>query len=131
MRSTFYYMIVLLTIFLGGIHYLINQAFDLIWHQQYWLLYLYFPFITAIIYKLLLSKAGERPQLFVNFFMGSMTVKLLFSLAILLVVLLMVPELKPDFAIVFMLMYFAYTILSTMLLFKKLKQNSSTNKQKD
>lgn len=127
MKSTFYYMVILLTLLLGGIHYLTNQAFDLIWHQQYWLLYIYFPFITAIIYKLLASKIDERPQLFVNYFMGSMTVKLLLSLGVLLVALLTTPALRPDFAIVFMLMYFAYTILSITILFKKLRAKSSAD----
>lgn len=131
MRNTFYFAILLLTIVIGAAHFLVNQYFLFQWHNQYWILYVYFPSITAVIYSVLSSKIDKRPQEFVTYFMGSMSVKLFFSLALLLVVLYTVPEARPDFAVIFMVMYFFYTTLSVIILFKKLKQNSVKREQSE
>jgi|SRR5690554_626295 len=129
MRIAFYLVLLLMTMAIGVVHYFVNEYFQFSWYNQYWILYIYFPVITAIIYSTVSSKIDKRAQEFVNYFMGSMSIKLFLSLAILLVVLYTVPALRPDFAVVFMVMYFFYTALTVAILFKKLKQNSSTQQE--
>ncbi len=122
--KNFYIVIALLTFALACIHFVLIQLTKLVWHPSYLVLYVYFPLITSLIHSVLLKQINKRPQLFVNYFMGSMTVKLLLSMVLLLVVLYTTPSVRISFALIFMLMYLIYTGLSVGVVFKKLKQNS-------
>lgn len=119
----FYIVIALLTFALACIHFVLIQLTKLVWHPSYIVLYVYFPLITSLIHGVLLKQINKRPQLFVNYFMGSMTVKLLLSMVLLLVVLYTTPSVRISFALIFMLMYLIYNALSVGVVFKKLKQN--------
>ena len=120
----FYYLISLITFALACIHFVVIQLSELFWHNSYIILYVYFPLITLLIHSVLLKQINKRPQLFINYFMGSMTVKLFLSMILLLVVLYTQPNVRISFALIFMFMYLVYTALSIVVLFKKLRQNS-------
>ncbi|MAC94460.1 MAG: hypothetical protein CMC96_03045 [Flavobacteriales bacterium] len=122
--KNFYYLIALITFALACIHFVAIQLSDLFWHNSYIVLYVYFPLITLLIHSVLLKQINKRPQLFINYFMGSMTIKLFLSMILLLVVLYTQPDVRISFALIFMFMYLVYTALSVVVLFKKLKQNS-------
>lgn len=122
--KNFYLAIFLLTFALACIHFAVIQLTKLVWHPSYIVLYVYFPLITSLIHSVLLKQINKRPQLFVNYFMGSMTVKLFLSMILLLVVLYSTPTVRISFALIFMLMYLIYTAVSVVVVFKKLKQNS-------
>ena len=122
--KNFYYLIALITFALACIHFVVIQLSELVWHNSYIVLYVYFPLITLLIHSVLLKQINKRPQLFINYFMGSMTVKLFLSMVLLLVVLYTQPNVRVSFALIFMFMYLVYTALSVVVLFKKLRQNS-------
>lgn len=120
----FYLLMALVTIVLAAVHFILVQLTNLVWHPIFIALYVYFPMITSIIHAVLIKQIDKRPQLFVNYFMGSMSVKLFLSLILLLVVLYTMPKVRVPFALMFMLMYLVYTALSVTIVFKKLKQNA-------
>lgn len=122
--KNFYYLIALITFALACIHFVVIQLSELVWHNSYIVLYVYFPLITLLIHSVLFKQINKRPQLFINYFMGSMTVKLFLSMVLLLVVLYTQPNVRVSFALIFMFMYLVYTALSIVVLFKKLRQNS-------
>lgn len=122
--KNFYYLIALITFALACIHFVVIQLSELVWHNSYIVLYVYFPLITLLIHSVLLKQINKRSQLFINYFMGSMTVKLFLSMILLLVVLYTQPNVRVSFALIFMFMYLVYTALSVVVLFKKLRQNS-------
>lgn len=122
--KNFYLLIALITFVLACIHFVGIQLTEMTWHPSYIVLYVYFPLITSLIHFVLLKQIYKRPQLFINYFMGSMTVKLFLSMILLLVVLYTTPKVRISFALIFMAMYLIYTALSVVVLFKKLKQNS-------
>jgi len=120
----FYYLISLITFALACIHFVVIQLSELVWHNSYIVLYVYFPLITLLIHSVLFKQINKRPQLFINYFMGSMTIKLFLSMILLLVVLYTQPNVRISFALIFMFMYLVYTALSVVVLFRKLRQNS-------
>ena len=117
-------IIVLLSVVVFSIHYFLIASDLTFWNPAFLVLYVYFPLITLINYNLLFKKIDQRPQSFVTTFMGVMTVKLLLSLAILLIVLYPNPELKIPFSILFLLFYFLFSAISSADLFKKLRSKS-------
>ena len=121
--KNFYLLIALTTFLLACVHFGVNHFFGLDWNNLYIILYIYFPIVTLSIYLVLSKQINKRPQLFVNYFMGSMTVKLFLSMILLFIVLYTHSEERLHFAIVFMLMYLVYTALSVVFLLQKIKRN--------
>lgn len=122
--KNFYQLIALITFVLACIHFMLIQLSEMLWHPLYLLLYVYFPLITSLIHSVLLKQINKRPQLFINYFMASMALKLFLSMILLLVVLYTTPKIRIYFALAFMFMYIIYTTVSVVVIFKKLKQNS-------
>lgn len=124
MKSTFLLTVLGLTGLLVLVHLAILKVLVIGWHPIYLSAYCFFPLITMGIHLLIEKKLKSRPQAFVTYFMGSMTAKLLSALALLLIVLYTNPNLKVHFAILFMTFYMAYTALSVIVLFKKLREEN-------
>jgi hypothetical protein len=124
MKSKFLYVILLLTVALASFHLAFISLSSYSWHGVYIILYVYFPLITLLIHSVLEKQIDRKPQSFVTYFMGSMSVKLFLSLILLLVVLYTTPVVRVPFALLFMAFYLAYTATSVSLLFKKLRQNN-------
>lgn len=101
-----------LTILLFTLHYFAFQHLGIELTPIYYSFYGFLVFITLLSYMLVMKQIGKRPQLFVTYFMGSMTVKLFFALAIMLIAIWFNRDEKYPLAIVFMVLYFAYTFLS-------------------
>jgi hypothetical protein len=116
--------IFLLSVIVFSIHYILITFGFTFWSPYFLILYIYFPAITLINYNLLFKKIDQRPQSFVTTFMGVMTVKLLLSLALLLIVLYPNPELKIPFSLLFLVFYFLFSAISSADLFKKLRSKS-------
>jgi ABC-type polysaccharide/polyol phosphate export permease len=72
-------------------------------------------------HAILIKKIDQRPQAFITAFMGLMSAKLFISLILLLVVIYINREVKIPFAILFMLFYTVFTVLSTSVLFRELR----------
>ncbi|MEQ8907669.1 MAG: hypothetical protein RIC95_00625 [Vicingaceae bacterium] len=124
MNTSFLKALLLLAVALVCFHIAAINILAYSWTPIFLVAYLFFPLITFLIHKVLEKKIDSRPQTFVTYFMGSMTVKLLASLGLLLVILYTRPLIKVHFAILFMTFYLAYTALSVTVLFKKLRQEN-------
>lgn len=86
-----------------------------------WMIFLYFLVVTVLFHVGLLRSAEARPQVFVRYYIGSTTLKLMFHLAVILVYSLFN---KPDavrFIITFMIFYFVFTAFEVSVVWKKFK----------
>jgi len=121
MNRSFTLLVAAFTALIGLGQLLVFNLLSLDWNWVYLILYVYFPAFSLIMHAILTKKIDQRPQAFVTAFMGSMSAKLFISLILLLVVLYTNREIKIPFAILFMIFYAVFTILSTSVLFKKLR----------
>lgn len=120
--SNFLTKIIIALVVLVGAHLLLLNVLQLPWHTIYLSVYIYFPLISFLTYQLVLKQMNNRPQAFVTFFMGGMTMKLLTALGLLLVILYNHRSIKVEYTLLFMVFYLVYTALSVSDLFKKLRQ---------
>ncbi len=118
----FFLLIAALTAILIVAQYFIFDVLQIPFSNLYYIFYGYLFVITLLIHKLLSSQINKRPQAFVTYFMGAMSVKLFLSLIIMLFVLWFNREIKIQLAVVFMILYLAYTFLSVMTILPKLKK---------
>ena len=123
-KHQFFTLTTLLALALACFHFAILKLLSLEWQAIYLSVYLFFPVVTILVHASLMKQVNKRPQAFVTYFMGGMTVKLLSSLGILLVVLYTNREIKIAYTLLFMVYYLAFTVLSVTTLFKALKQKN-------
>lgn len=114
--------IIIALVVLVGAHLLLLNVLQLPWHSIYLSVYIYFPLISFVTFQMVLKQMNNRPQAFVTYFMGGMTMKLLTALGLLLVILYNHRSIKVEYTILFMTFYLVYTALSVSELFKKLRQ---------
>lgn len=82
-----------------------------------------FAILTFIIHHYLLAVNKKSPRQFVTFFMGSITLKLFFTVGILFVYLYMNQDQSKPVALSFMFTYLLFTVIEIVSLFKLLKTN--------
>ena len=123
MKFTYYLSILIISLISLMAHFFTFQSLGFEWNQWMWGLYIYFPFSTLVIHRVLSKKVAGRPQSFVTSFMGTMAAKLFISLILLLAVLYRFPSIKIPFALSFLYLYLLYTSLNTYYIFAKLKAN--------
>lgn len=75
----------------------------------YWFSLAFIALLTLVIHRLLLKANDKRPQLFVSFFMGALTVKLFFSAIVLLAVGLIAKDQLTFTALAYLVAYVLYT----------------------
>ena len=121
MSKSFLLLVIVATAVIAAFQVLAFQYVEYELSEIYFILYIYFPVTTILIHFILNKKLDQRPQAFVTAFMGSMSAKLFISLILLLIVIYTNREVRVPFAILFMAMYAVFTILSTSVLFKKLR----------
>lgn len=88
-----------------------------------------FFFVYSYLTHLSLTKAlkSDNKNAFTMRFMGATGIKLFFSLVFLVVYSFVNKSGLVPFAVLFLFLYFAFTIFETMILFKELKKNKQTN----
>jgi len=110
-----------LSVLLFSIQYFSFQKLGLELTSLYGVFYGFLIFITLLTHWLMMKQMNNRPQLFVTYFMGLMTIKLFIALAIMLVVIWFNRADKIPLAVTFMLLYFGYTFLSIASILPHLK----------
>ncbi len=87
-----------------------------------------FFFIYSYLTHLSLTKAltSDNKNAFTMRFMGATGIKLFFSLIFIVVYSFVNKAGLIPFAVLFLFLYFAFTIFETMILFKELKKNKQT-----
>lgn len=118
----FFLLITALTSVLIAAQYFIFDAMQIPFSNLYYIFYVYLYGITLLIHYILNSKIHKKPQAFVTYFMGAMSVKLFLSLIIMLIVLWFNRDIKVQLAVVFMVLYLFYTLLSVLSIIPKLRQ---------
>lgn len=86
-----------------------------------WAIYFYFVVVTVLFHFGLLRSSEGRPQIFVRYYIGTTTFKLMLHLGILVLYSLFN---KPDamrFIFTFMIFYFLFTAFEVMLVWRKFR----------
>ncbi len=89
--------------------------------NTYWIALLFITALSWIIHRILLKADQKRPQVFVNYFMASLTVKLLLSGILLIAVGLLAREELVFTAIGYLLAYFMLTAAEIADLLPRMK----------
>jgi hypothetical protein len=90
---------------------------------SYWVALAFIATLTLAIHRALLHANNKRPQVFVTYFMGALTIKLFFSVLLLIVVGLLVPDQLTFTAIAYICAYMTYTAIEIIDLLPKMKQS--------
>lgn len=86
-------------------HYLLHAAVPV----AYWFSLAFIAILTLAIHRILIRANDKRPQLFVSFFMGALTIKLFFSAIILVAIGLIAQEQLTFTALAYLVAYMLYT----------------------
>lgn len=116
-----------LSVLLFSIQYFAFQQLNIELSTIYGIFYAFLIVITLLSHYLIMKQINKRPQLFVTYFMGLMTVKLFIALGIMLVAIWFNREDKFPLAITFMVLYFGYTFLSISSILPFLKNNKNSD----
>ena len=116
-----------LSVLLFSIQYFAFQQLNIELSTIYGVFYAFLIVITLLSHYLIMKQINKRPQLFVTYFMGLMTVKLFIALGIMLVAIWFNREDKFPLAIAFMVLYFGYTFLSISSILPFLKNNKNSD----
>lgn len=125
--NKFIIKLAVLSALLFSLHYFSFERLGIQLTSLYALFYGFLILITLVSHVLIMKQLDKRPQLFVTYFMGSMTIKLFIALGLMLVVLWFNREDRVPLAIVFMVLYFAYTFLSISAILPNLKSGKKTD----
>jgi cytochrome bd-type quinol oxidase subunit 1 len=118
-----------LTVLLYTLQYFAFQHLGIEFTPIYYSFYGFLILATLLSHVLIMKQLDKRPQLFVTYFMGSMTVKLFFALAIMLLAIWFNRAEKYPLAIVFMVLYFAFTFLSISAILPHLNSGKNSDKR--
>lgn len=125
--NKFILKIAVLSALLFSIQYIAFQQLSVQLSTIYGVFYAFLIVITLLSHYLIMKQINKRPQLFVTYFMGLMTIKLFIALGIMLVAIWFNREDKFPLAITFMLLYFGYTFLSISSILPYLKNGKNTD----
>lgn len=125
--NKFILKLVVLSALLFSLQYAVFQKLQIELTSIYSIFYIFLIFITLISHRMIMKQIGKRPQLFVTYFMGLMTVKLFISLGIMLISIWVNRADKFPLAITFMGLYFSYTFLSISAILPHLKSGTKSD----
>lgn len=111
----------LFSVIIAGIIVFINQNTVSQIQKLRWMLYAYFSIITLLFHFGITKATQSRPQVFVRYYMGSTTLKLLLNLGIIVVYAMLHKDLAVNFIITFMIFYFLYTIFEVIFVWKAVR----------
>ena len=111
----------LFSLVIAGVIIFINQNTVSEIQKLRWMLFTYFSFITLLFHFGITIATESRPQVFVRYYMGSTTLKLLLNLGIIVVYATLHKDLAVNFIITFMIFYFLYTIFEVVFVWKAVR----------
>lgn len=89
-----------------------------------WILFAYFSVITLAFHYGVSRATASRPQVFVHYYMGATTAKLLLNLGIIVGFAMLHREMAVHFIIAFMIMYFVFTVFEVIFIWKTIRKKS-------
>lgn len=86
------------------------------------LIYIYFSIITFLFHYGIVRTTRLRPQVFVRYYMGATTFKLLLHLGIIIIYSIFHRPMAVHFIVTFMIMYLLFTAFEVMAVWRKIKK---------
>ncbi len=125
MNRKYFISLLLTSLFTGVGIFCWNYFIPKYSNNHAWFILAYYSTVTAAIHFFLV-KNGD-PKQFVRSFMGITSLKLLINLVVILIYGLMMRDKAVSFALMFMLIYFAFTFFESAQLIKSVKQQKKEN----
>ena len=108
--SAFLIFIICLT----GIIFLSSYKLSTKEHSLTWMIFIYFSILTFLFHYGIVQTTKLRPQVFVRYYMGATTLKLLLHLGVIIIYSIFHREMAVYFIITFMIMYLLFTVFEVM-----------------
>lgn len=102
--------------------WLMETQYQAKFHSAYYLLHIFFYLLTLAIHAIMLKAGRKRPQIFVTYFMGTVSVKLFISLTGLAAYLFFHRDETIPFALSFLGLYLVYTAVEIIEVLQVLKK---------
>jgi hypothetical protein len=90
---------------------------------SYWITLSFIAVLTLIVHRILIGANNKRPQLFVTYFMGALTVKLFFSAMVLVAVGLIAKDQLAFTAVAYLIAYVLYTTIEIADLLPRMRNS--------
>ena len=87
-----------------------------------WMIYIYFSILTFLFHYGIVRTTRLRPQVFVRYYMGATTLKLVLHLGIIIIYSIFHREMAVHFIITFMIMYLLFTVFEVMAVWRNIKK---------
>ncbi len=127
--KTFYIKLSLFTLVVGLVYYGLRQlGFTLLDHQAFPYILIFFALTTAIFHLGLVRAEARGNQLFVRFYMGATTAKLLLYMIVIVTYAFLIDIDTRLFLINFFLLYLLYTSFEVSFVYRKLTAMKQTGK---
>ena len=87
--------------------------------QISWMIYFYFCIITLLFHFGIVKSTSSRPQVFIRYYMGATTLKLLLHLGIIILYSFLHRPTATFFIIDFMIMYLLFTVFEVIAVWRR------------
>jgi hypothetical protein len=108
---------------LALIIFLVSGSFNTEVIHLTWMIYIYFIVITILFHFGIVKTTQSRPQVFIRYYMGATTIKLLLHLGIIVFYSMMHKESASRFIITFMIMYLLFTVFEVAAVWVRMRRN--------
>lgn len=120
---SFFIQLALFSIFTMGVLYFWQQYASLRFQTDLgWLLWGFFIIVTALIHIVLVRSAEQSPRKFITNFMALSATKLFLYLMVIVIYALLKGKAALGFVILFLVLYFLYSIFEVVTLLKHFKK---------
>ena len=109
-------------VILALIIFFISGKFDHESMHLTWMIYLYFAVVTILFHFGIVKTTQSRPQVFIRYYMGATTIKLLLHLGIIVFYSMMHRETASRFIITFMIMYLLFTVFEVSAVWMRMRR---------
>ncbi len=106
---------------LASIIFLSSAKLSVAEYKLTWMIYVYFIVLTILFHYGIVRTAKSRPQVFIRYYMGATTIKLLFHLGIIIFYSFFHRTEAVLFIITFMIMYLLFTAFEVMAVWRKIR----------
>ena len=118
----YYSAFLIFIICVAGVIFFSSYKFNSGENNLAWLIYFYFSILTFLFHYGIVRTTQLRPQVFVRYYMGATTFKLLLHLGIIIIYSIFHREMAVHFIITFMIMYLLFTAFEVMAVWRNIKK---------
>ena len=118
----YFFIFFIFIFFVAGIIFLSSYKLTSEQYPLVWMIYFYFSILTFLFHYGIVRFTNSRPQVFVRYYMGATTLKLLLHLGVIIFYSFFHRNNAAFFIITFMVMYLLFTVFEVMAVWRKIRE---------